>query len=79
LEGLELGGYSGGEGADCYVADVAEEMFNADFFCFFCLNYGGCVYEGFGCGGAVVFDFFHGKICISWYADFGGLNVDDDK
>jgi hypothetical protein len=54
LEGLELGGNAGGECADGYVADVAEEMFDADFFCFFGFNYGGGVDEGFGCCGAIL-------------------------
>ena len=31
---MQLGGYAGGEGADGYVADVAEEVLDADFFCF---------------------------------------------
>lgn len=31
LKGLELRGYACGESADRYVADVAEEMLDADF------------------------------------------------
>ena len=54
LEGLELGGYACGEGADCYVADVAEEVLDAYFFGFFGFDYGGGVHEGFGCCCAVL-------------------------
>ena len=54
LEGLQLGGYAGGEGADGDVADVAEEVFDADLFGFFGFDYGGGVHEGFGCGGTVL-------------------------
>ena len=55
LQGLQLGGYACGEGADCYVADVAEEVLDADFFGFFGFDYRGGVHEGFGCGRAVLF------------------------
>lgn len=54
LQGLELRGYACGEGADCDVADVAEEVLDADFFGFFGFDYGGGVDEGFGCCGAVL-------------------------
>jgi len=54
LEGLELFVYPGGEGADGYVADVAEEVFHADFFSFFSFDDGGGVDEGFGGGGAIL-------------------------
>ena len=54
LQGLELGCYACGEGADCDVADVAEEVLNAYFFGFFGFDYGGGMHEGFGCCGAVL-------------------------
>ena len=54
LEGLELGGYACGEGADGYVADVAKEVLDAYFFGFFGFDYGGGVHEGFGCCCAVL-------------------------
>ena len=54
LEGLELFIYSSGEGADSYVADVAEEVLYADFFGFFGLDNGGGVDEGFGGGGTIL-------------------------
>ena len=54
LEGLELGCYARGEGADGYVADVAEEVLDADFFGFFGFDYGGGVHECFGGGCAVL-------------------------
>ncbi len=54
LQGLELGGYARGEGADGDVADVAEEVLDAYFFGFFGFDYGGGVHKGFGCGGAVL-------------------------
>ena len=54
LKGLELGGYACGEGADCYVADVAEEVLDAYFFGFFGFDYGRGVHEGFRCCGAVL-------------------------
>ena len=54
LEGLELRGYTCGEGADRDIADVAKEVLDAYFFCFFGFDYRGCVHEGFGCGCAVL-------------------------
>ena len=54
LEGLELRCYARGEGADCYVTDVAEEVLDAYLFCFFGFDYGGGVHEGFGCCCAVL-------------------------
>ena len=51
---MELRSYARGEGADGDVADVAEEVLDADFFGFFGFDYGGCVDEGFGGCGAVL-------------------------
>lgn len=56
LERLELVVYTGSEGADGDVADITEEVLNADFFCFFCLDYGGCVDEGF-CRGCAILNY----------------------
>jgi hypothetical protein len=39
LERLKLGGYACGESTDGDVADVAEEVLDADLFCFFCFDY----------------------------------------
>ena len=46
--------YSGGEGTDGYVADVAEEVLYPNFFGFFGFDDGGGVDEGFGSGGAIL-------------------------
>ena len=54
LQGLELGGDAGGEGADGDVADVPQEVLDADFLGFFGFDDGGGVDEGFGGGGAVL-------------------------
>ena len=54
LERLELFVYSDGEGADGYIADVAEEVLYTDFFGFFGFDDGGGVNEGFGGGGAIL-------------------------
>ena len=55
LEGLQLGGDAGGKGANGDVADVAEEVLDADFFGFFGFDYGRGVHEGFCRGRAVLF------------------------
>ena len=47
LERLELVGDAGGEGADSDVADIAEEVLDADLFCLLCFDGGGDVQEGF--------------------------------
>lgn len=54
LEGLQLRCYAGGKCADGYVADITEEMLDADFFCFFCFDSGGCVDKGFSRGCAIL-------------------------
>ena len=54
LERLKLGCDTCRESADCDVADVAEEVLDADFFCFFGFDDGGGVDEGFGRGGSVL-------------------------
>jgi hypothetical protein len=54
LQRLQLGGYACGERADSNVTDVAEEVFDADFFGFFSLDLGGCMYEGLIGGSAVL-------------------------
>lgn len=46
-EGGELFGDAGGEGGGGGVFDVAEEVLDADLFCFFCFDGGGDVEEGF--------------------------------
>jgi hypothetical protein len=38
LERLELRGNSRGEGADCYVTDIAEKVLDTDLFCFLGLD-----------------------------------------
>lgn len=58
LQGLQLGCDAGGEGADGDVADVAEEVLDADLFGFFGFDDGGGVHEGFGGRRAVLR--FHG-------------------
>lgn len=50
----ELGGDFGCEGADGVVFDVAEEVFDADFFGLFGLDEGRDVVEGFGCRRSVL-------------------------
>lgn len=94
LQGLQLGGYTGGEGSDGDVADIAEEMLDADFLCFFCFDGGGGVDEGAGCCCAVllsiryiqtnsdrtyIFDLIDGKIRIRRNANLLGLDVDNDE
>ena len=54
LEGLELVCDAGGEGADCYVADIAQEMLDANLLGFFGLDDRWSVDEGPGCGGSVL-------------------------
>lgn len=54
LQRLQLRGYAGGECADGYVADVTEEVLDADFFRFFSFYGRGGVDEGFGRGCAVL-------------------------
>lgn len=54
LKGLKLRSYACGEGADGDVADVAEEVLDADFFCFFGFDDGWGMDEGFRSGGAVL-------------------------
>lgn len=54
LKRLQLRGYAGGECADGDVADVAEEVLDADFFCFFGFDDGGGVDEGFRSSSAVL-------------------------
>jgi hypothetical protein len=43
LQGLELVGDAGGEGANGDITNIAEEVLNADLLGFFGLDYGGCV------------------------------------
>ena len=57
LQRLQLRCYARGEGADGDVADVAQEVLDAYFFGFFGFDDGGGVHEGFGGGGAVLWDF----------------------
>ena len=71
LEGLQLFVYSGREGADGYVADVAEEVFYTNFFGFFCLDDGGGVDKGFGGCGAILW--VESKLVC--YTDQCGLRV----
>jgi hypothetical protein len=54
LKGLELRGDTCRESANGHVADVAEEMLNADFFGLFGLYYGRSVYKSLGGGSAVL-------------------------
>lgn len=54
LEGLELVVYAGGEGTDCDVTDITEEVLDTDFFGFFSFDYGGCMNKGFCCGCAIL-------------------------
>lgn len=58
MEGLELVVYAGGEGADGDVADITEEVLDADFFGLFGFDYGRCVDEGF-CRGCAILDYRH--------------------
>jgi hypothetical protein len=54
LEGLELVGYPSREGADGYIAYVAQEVLDANLLGLLGLDYRRCVNEGLGCGGAVL-------------------------
>ena len=54
LQRLQLGGDAGGEGADGDVADVAQEVFDANLLGFFGLDFGRGVDERFRGGGAVL-------------------------
>ena len=54
LQGFQLGGDAGGKGADGDIADIAQEVLDADFLGFFGFDDGGRVDEGFGGGGAVL-------------------------
>jgi hypothetical protein len=61
--------------------EVTEEMFYADFFGFFGFDGGGDMDKCFGCCGAIVFDFFNGKVGVCGDS-LGGVNrvdVDDDE
>lgn len=62
LEGLELVGDAGREGADCDIADVAEEVLDADFLGFFCFDDGGGMDEGFGCSRAVLYVYIYQSV-----------------
>lgn len=54
LEGLELVCEASREGADRYVADVAQEVLDSDFFSLFGFDDGGRVDEGFGGSGSIL-------------------------
>lgn len=51
----ELFGYAGCEGGSGGVFDVSKQVFDTDFFCFFCFDCRGDVQESFACFCAVLY------------------------
>ena len=71
LEGLELVCDAGGECADCYVTDIAQEMLDANLLGFLGLDDRWGVDKGPGCGGSVLWG---GNV-----STVGGLFVHKEK
>ena len=73
LEGLELVGDTGGEGADSDVTDIAEEVLDADLLGLFGFDNGGSVNEGLGSRSSVLLVYVYQSVVEAKRLCLGGV------